>query len=99
MSAKTVQTFGSHGQLAIVFAHSKKLQQFQKIWESIIPKEFQAHCKVANQRNQTLIIITRNATWSTKLRYITPDLIPKLQQTILLCHITKIECIVSPEQP
>ena len=58
----------------------KKLTQYTQLLSQILPIECRNHVKVANIRNQNLMLITDSPVWTTKLRQLSPQLLDFVQK-------------------
>lgn len=47
-----------------------------------LPEPLRAHCKIANLRQQHLIIHVDSSIWANQLRYLLPDLLAQWQQQV-----------------
>jgi len=52
-----------------------KLAQYTKLLHQILPIECRNHVKVANIRNQNLMLITDSPVWTTRLRQLSPQIL------------------------
>jgi hypothetical protein len=59
------------------------LIKLNKAVKSLLPKQIQPHCRVANYRNGILILETNNANWLMGLRYEQSKLLSTLRADIL----------------
>lgn len=55
----------------------------------ILPQPLNQHCRVANIRNKCLVIEIDSPNWATKIRFIIPELLHKMQKKYP--NIAKIE--------
>lgn len=84
------------GVLAFIQSKVQLLMKLNQIWSAAIPNELNQHTRVANFREGYLIIECDNATWATRLRYLLPDIKPKLLSYPDLRDLTHIEWNVQP---
>ncbi|VAW51608.1 hypothetical protein MNBD_GAMMA06-346 [hydrothermal vent metagenome] len=54
---------------------AKKLTQFTQLVQRVLPVECHNHVKVANIRDQNLMLITDSPVWTTKLRQLSPQIL------------------------
>ena len=59
---------------------TQKLAQFTKILRAVLPVECLNHVKVANIRNQTLMLVTDSPVWTTRLRQLSPQVLKFIQE-------------------
>lgn len=72
-----------------------------------LPEPLRAHCKIANLRQQNLIIQVDSSLWANQLRYLLPDLLAQWQQQAQLAEITTVKIKIAvnyqisyePQQP
>lgn len=54
---------------------AKKLAQYTRILQKVLPIECHKHVQVANIRQQNLILITDSPVWTTRLRQLSPQIL------------------------
>ncbi len=54
--------------------HSIKLQYLEQLVQDSLPKNLSAHCKMANYRDNKLVLHVDSAIWSSKLRFHIPTM-------------------------
>ena len=54
---------------------ARKLAKYTRLLHGILPMECQDHIKVANIRNQNLMLITDSPVWTTRLRQLSPQIL------------------------
>ncbi|MCK4833501.1 MAG: DUF721 domain-containing protein [Gammaproteobacteria bacterium] len=59
---------------------AKKLAKFTRILHKILPVECHDHVKVANIRDQNLMLITDSPVWTTRLRQLSPQILTFLRE-------------------
>lgn len=67
---------------------AKKLAQFNRLLQEILPAECRAHVRVANIRQQSLMLITDSPVWTTRLRQLSPQILQFIQE-----HVTGAQTI------
>lgn len=85
-------------QLSSIIAKVNQLNQLNQSLSEILDPKLAAHCQITNLENQTLTLLVDNSSWGTKIRYATPEILKKMQQTSALYQIEQIKCIVRPNQ-
>ena len=58
--------------------------------------ELKGHYHITNIIQNTLIILAENPHWVTRLRFLTPELLPKLQKHTVFKNIIAIQCKTCP---
>lgn len=64
----------------VFLQQTQKLAQFTKILRAVLPVECLNHVKVANIRNQTLMLVTDSPVWTTRLRQLSPQILKFIQE-------------------
>ena len=59
---------------------AKKLAQYSRLLQQILPIECRNHVEVANIRNQNLMLITDSPVWTTRLRQLCPQILQFIQE-------------------
>jgi len=75
----------------------QKSQQLQVLNEKILnylDEDVKTHCRVANMDNGVLTLATDSAAWSTRIRYIAPDLLSTLRKEEKMYSLCSIKCVV-----
>lgn len=85
-------------QLSSIIAKVNQLNQLNQSLSEILDPKLAAHCQITNLENQTLTLLVDNSSWGTKIRYVSPEILKKMQQTPALCQVKQIKCIVRPKQ-
>ncbi len=66
----------------VFLQQTQKLAQFTKILRAVLPVECLNHVKVANIRNQTLMLVTDSPVWTTRLRQLSPQILQFMQENM-----------------
>jgi len=61
---------------------AKKLTQFNRLLQEILPAECRSHVRVANIRQQSLMLITDSPVWTTRLRQLSPQILSFIREHI-----------------
>lgn len=85
-------------QLSSIIAKVNQLNQLNQSLSDILDPKLAAHCQITNLENQILTLLIDNSSWGTKIRYVTPEILKKMQQIPTLCQVKQIKCIVRPKQ-
>ncbi len=82
----------------LAFIQNKVLQltKLNKIWQIETANDLAKHSRIANFRDGYLIIECASAAWSTRLRYLLPDITEKLIKYPELRDLTHIEWNIQP---
>ncbi|MBN1684572.1 MAG: DUF721 domain-containing protein [Gammaproteobacteria bacterium] len=88
----------SSNRLGELITQSSHLEQLNQIFRKTLPKAFSKHCRVANYDEKKLKVIADTPAWSTKIHYLVPDLMKKLQPFKEFSNIEAIECITRPQE-
>ncbi|AKE52633.1 DciA family protein [Kangiella geojedonensis] len=70
----------SDGLLKGLLKQSNSLKSINKSVQELLPDELKGHCEVSEFNQTSLIITAENAAWSTRLRYISSELLANLRQ-------------------
>ena len=84
--------------LATMQAKVKFLQQLNLIWQQRVEMNLAQHTRVANYRENTLIIEADSPVWTTRLRFLIPDLINQLTKHFEFRHLKKIDWYIRPTE-
>jgi hypothetical protein len=66
--------------LGQLLAHARVLDRLDRILTSIIDPNLSCHCQVAEFRNHCLILVCSNATFATRLRMISPQVLDSFRE-------------------
>jgi hypothetical protein len=84
-----------HSILGFIQKKIQQLNQLNEIWRKNYP-DLAQHSRIANFREDCLVIEIDNAAWATRLRYLIPDLIIQLAQHSTLNNLKHIEWYIQP---
>jgi len=62
---------------------AKMLAEFTALLQQVIPVECRNHVKVANFRDQNLMLMTDSPVWTTKLRQLSPQILHHVRENSL----------------
>lgn len=79
-----------------VIERARRLTRLERAVLQSLPAELAAHCKVANLKNETLVLATSSPVWAGRLRFVAPDLIKQLKCQFSL-EIRSVELKIQPE--
>ena len=79
---KSVQALmKNHGPgLGRLLAHARVLDRLDQILASILDPNLSCHCQVAELRDHSLILVCSNATFATRIRMISPQLLESFRE-------------------
>lgn len=72
------------------------LNQLNQRLQTLLDAPLAKHCKVANVRQNILILYVDSAAWGMKLRYFIPQLLEALRNDNTLAYISSIEYKIRP---
>ena len=78
--------------LSTIVKKAHQIAAFEKQLSSFIPEKIIPHCRVMNIAGKTLILQLDSGTFSTRIRYLIPDLLEAFERqkvpiTTILCRI------------
>lgn len=85
----------SASSLAIIAQKIKQLSLLNQLWQ-METEELALHTRIANFRNDILIIETESSAWATRLRYAIPELLKKLKVHPELKTLRNIQWYIQP---
>lgn len=74
------------------------LTRIDRMLSPLLDENTRLHCQVGNVRDGTLILFCDSTAWASRLRYLTPSLLPQLQRHKGLSALRQIEVKVLPKQ-
>jgi len=78
-----------------LLAHARVLDRLDQILTSMLDPALSSHCQVADYRNQCLTLVCSNATFATRLRMITQQLLESFREEGEL-GIERMEIRIAP---
>lgn len=95
---KTVDNIlkASDSQLDGYFKMAKQLSILTDLVKTVLPNILKPHCVVASYKETRLTLQVSNGAWASQLRYLIPDLIPKLKTLSPFTDLTAIHYFVAP---
>lgn len=84
-------------QLGELCRHAEFLVELEKKLLSRLPENLQAHCRIANYANDTLVLHTDSAAWASKLRYATSIILDIMRQQCGFETLKTVRIRVKPE--
>jgi len=66
--------------LGKLLAHARVLNRLDQILASILDPNLSCHCQVAEYRDHCLILVCSNATFATRIRMISPQLLDSFRE-------------------
>jgi hypothetical protein len=57
---------------------------------ALLPQELATQCRVGNVRDHILTVHINNAAWATRLRFLLPDLLPRLNALADFAGVTEV---------
>jgi hypothetical protein len=77
--------------LQFILAKVRKLGEINKKVLAVIDPSISRFCQVANISGNKMIVLVKNSSAATQLRFLVPDVLKKLQQDAGLRHIKDIQ--------
>lgn len=80
--SKSIQTLmqNQHPGLGKLLAHARVLNRLDQILTSILDPDLSCHCQVAEFKDHCLILACSNATFATRIRMISPQLLDSFRE-------------------
>lgn len=85
-------------QLANLVDKINQLRVFNQALIGILEDKLMRHCQVVNVEQGTLTLITDSASWATKLRFQTPEILKKMQTSSTFLKIKKLKVLIRPKE-
>jgi hypothetical protein len=96
---KPTQIFQDSAPLAQLVQKAQLLSEMNAIVVPLLPVECQPHCRVANFENGTLTLSVAKQQIITPLRFVLPNLIPRLQRYPILAGLENIKTKIMLAEP
>lgn len=84
------------GQIKSLLDQLSKINSLNRLLGHKLNVKLSQHCRVANLRNNTLVIAADSPAWSNKIRSQTPELLASFRQSGYF-GLANIEIIVQPK--
>ena len=84
-------------ELKKLLQRARLLQLVAQRVKELLPAPLAKHCQPGNVVNDTLFMYVSSPVWATKLRYLAPALVKKLQEQSVTRQITQIRIVVRPD--
>ncbi len=68
------------------------------IWENIVGKDISKHVQIRHIKNEVLHVVADHRAWSTQLKYITKDIIEKINSELKDQKISSISLSISSKK-
>lgn len=81
--------------LAFIQSKVQQLRKLNQIWHSVVT-DIAKHSRVANYRENCLVIELDSGAWATRLRYVLPEITTKLLKHPDLKDLSDIEWYIQP---
>lgn len=76
--------------------HAHRLEQLNKILREQLPPPLNQHCRIANLRDDILLLHADSPAWALKLRYSVPDMLDRLRRQPELQQLRTITVKINP---
>lgn len=93
---RSLHLFLSVGTTARLLEYAHQLQTIDAHLAACLDREASAHVRVAHLGNGRLLLHADSTAWSTRLRYLVPQLLRCLRQNTVLADLQHIEVRVTP---
>lgn len=91
------QLVKSNSSLNNIFKKLSEIESLQQLWQTYVPDNLRAYTKVANFRDDCLVIAAASAAWATELRFILPQMLQSLRVDGKLYQLRSITFYVDPK--
>lgn len=71
-------------------------QAWSQDFQAILPKEMRSQCQITDLRGPSLLVSCSSASIATKLRFLTPQLLPQLKTLGHFSELEELHIRVSP---
>lgn len=95
LTITTILTSKTQNSLQKIQQHASTLLHLDRTVKAVLPEEFHGWYRIANLRNNVLVLEVANASWLMRLRYAQPALLTTLRQQILP-SLTAIDIRINP---
>ena len=85
-----------HSSLARLVNRASQQDAWTDQLRALLPQDLALECRVANVRDQVLTVHINNAAWATRLRFLTPGLLPNLNRLADFTAVNEIRLKVVP---
>ncbi|CAG9413360.1 TPA: DUF721 domain-containing protein [Providencia alcalifaciens] len=82
--------------LQTIQRNAKAILKLNRVVKSLLPAEIKPMCRVANYRNNIMVIEVANASWMTRLNYERTNLLSALRSSILP-SLSSIDIRINPD--
>ncbi len=93
------QLLGDSDPLQRLARHVERLKQLDAKVRKHLPAPLRDHCRVANLREQALVLQADSPVWGTLLRYQVPALLERLRTREGLPGLARIQVKTAPQAP
>lgn len=93
---RSLHLFLSVGTTARLLEYAHQLQTLNAHLAACLDRETSAHVRVAHLGDGRLLLHADSAAWSTRLRYLVPQLLRCLRQNTLLADLQHVDVRVAP---
>lgn len=91
-----INDFLKRGSLGPILYQARWLARLQSQFRAVLDQETAQHCHIANLKRGELTIHVDSATWATRIRYQTPQLIASLKDFDDFSGLDTITCRIRP---
>lgn len=77
--------------LQTVLQRVQELLRLEKAVLELLEPPLKSHCRVANLRDETLVLFTDSPVWATRLRFQGPNVLARLRQTPIGARVRRLD--------
>ncbi len=83
--------------LQILNTHSQQLQRLNRQLQACLPAQMRPHVVLANCQQRTLSLHADSSVWASRLRFISPQLLPRWREQAPDMLVDKLQIKVCPD--
>lgn len=97
-TAKVLTTWlaDSDNNISFYYQKAQRLIQLNQKWRQQMDADLVAHVRIANIKDDCLVLEVNNSAWASRLHYQSSELLQHLSGWLGLEHITKIKWYIQP---
>ncbi|HHM05392.1 MAG TPA: DUF721 domain-containing protein [Gammaproteobacteria bacterium] len=82
--------------LAHLICHARRLDRITKLLAALLPQPLAGHCRAGNVVGTSLVIVSDSPVWAARLRFLTTELLTRLNEERDLPPLTRLRIKVVP---
>lgn len=83
-------------ELSKLAASVNKIQSYDQVLDSVLDETLRAHLRVANIRDNELILLADSPAWATRARLVLPRILESIIEARPEAHLTGVKIITRP---